>query len=588
MPRLPRVTAKIFASNAQETDIGQYGSALTGTKVTTGDIAEIQALPAYEVGWRAAVTSDRNYPTLQEMNGLQKTFSQQIKYDLDIGMPEWDENTTYYQNYFCQVNGTFYKSLTDDNKNHNPLTDTANWEVWSAGNSGGGLEVCDIGLSLYVDETKGLRRYLNGQIIAITEHTQAFLNRLKQIIALYPTLLTTEENWQAAKTLSHLGQVGKFVIDEEAATIRLPRVVNIQGLFDLQNLGLTVAAGLPNITAGMGGFLRTHAPNFTVSGAYSSSTVSAQKLPSASGNVDSVVSLNFDASDSNPIYDNSDTVQEEAIQYPFYIQIATGQETEVNIINDIELNNPYTLFDSKYSDSELFNTSWLISNNTYHSGTTYITAYEALQVEYNTQVEAGTKVTLPSGTDYTKRGLSVKLPTESYTDYDFVLNTADSTFRFPTKTKFSDNSVTGLFLYYYVGETVQNANLINAGRLGEQIANVIPNNSELIASYVAPSDKVIPLTLGNSGTPYTAPSAGYYILTVSLSTNGYANIFKTMTDTTTQGTKTVNLLFLNAAPNANAYTGGSVYVDKGDVITIGYAGLNNTVFFGFVPTKGVK
>ncbi len=52
MPKLPRILAKIFASNAAEDDIGQFGSALTGSKVLTSDIAQIQALPAYEEGWR--------------------------------------------------------------------------------------------------------------------------------------------------------------------------------------------------------------------------------------------------------------------------------------------------------------------------------------------------------------------------------------------------------------------------------------------------------------------------------------------------------------------------------------------------------
>lgn len=88
MPKLPRVTAKVFASNAAENDIGQYGSALSGTKVTTGNIEEIQALPAYETGWRGAVISDRNYPTLQEMNGLQKLFT---------------TNSLYFRKWYCRI-----------------------------------------------------------------------------------------------------------------------------------------------------------------------------------------------------------------------------------------------------------------------------------------------------------------------------------------------------------------------------------------------------------------------------------------------------------------------------------------------------
>ena len=161
-----------------------------------------------------------------------------------------------------------------------------------------------------------------------------------------------------------------------------------------------------------------------------------------------------------------------------------------------------------------------------------------------------------NGTE-TVEGLSVKLSTETYTDYDFVLNTADETFRLPLfdgsedlpSDRYDDlellasdspytapangwYSIAGLgrqvrlwnskvgngggaytsdfanmvsvpvkkgdtvflqyetcsisnswcyfrftyaqgngSLYYYVGETVQNANLIDAGRLGEQLAN---------------------------------------------------------------------------------------------------------------------
>ena len=129
--RIPRITGKIFAANAAEGDIGQFGSALTGTKVPTDDISIIQALPAYEEGWRGAVVSDRNYPTIQEMNGLQKTFSQQINYILQNGMPEWDAGTTYFTDQFCRVGSMFYVSLQDNNLGNNPTTTTGFWEIWN-------------------------------------------------------------------------------------------------------------------------------------------------------------------------------------------------------------------------------------------------------------------------------------------------------------------------------------------------------------------------------------------------------------------------------------------------------------------------
>ena len=58
-----------------------------------------------------------------------------------------------------------------------------------------------------------------------------------------------------------------------------------------------------------------------------------------------------------------------------------------------ELNNPYTLFDSKYSETLLYNASWLLSNGTYYAKSVYVTAYEALVVENNSEIEAGTSVT---------------------------------------------------------------------------------------------------------------------------------------------------------------------------------------------------
>ncbi len=325
-----------------------------------------------------------------------------------------------------------YKSLTDDNLG-NPLTDETKWKKVNLGSGGGGLELCDIGMSLYIDETKGLRRRLNGQVVAINANTQAFLNRLKQIVALYPSLSVTETAWQAAKTASAYGQVGRFVIDEEAGTVRLPAVVNVQGALDLQKLGLTVSAGLPNIT----GTVQTqgYAGN-EISGALSSATAAWQQAYATGADARSTQRVIFDASESNPIYGNSDTVQPEAIQYPYFIQIATGQETENNIVNELELYNPFVLLEPKYSESLLYNESWLRSNGQWNAKALYVSVYEALQVEYNSEIDAGSTVTLPSGGAYTKRGLPVKLSTEEYTDYDHVLNTSEETFRLALRTMF--------------------------------------------------------------------------------------------------------------------------------------------------------
>ena len=78
----------------------------------------------------------------------------------------------------------------------------------------GAFEIGDIGQALFINETEGLRRRLNGQTIAINEHTQPLLDRLKSIKQLYPQLFCTEDRWQQIAKSNYLGQVGKFVIEE--------------------------------------------------------------------------------------------------------------------------------------------------------------------------------------------------------------------------------------------------------------------------------------------------------------------------------------------------------------------------------------
>ena len=391
---------------------------------------------------------------------------------------------------------------------------------------GGGLEIGDIGIApLGIDETKGKRRYLNGQLIIQEQYVQ-FTNKVKSAIALYPTLACTESEWQTTATMTVGGQVGKFVVDDEAGTIRLPKIIMpIQGLTDLSKLAEIVEAGLPNIE-GTWASRGLENYNVTASGAFYNGGSNAK---GAGGDSYSGVTIGFDASLSNSIYGNSDTVQQEQIQYPYFIQVATGAETEDNIINEIELNNPFSLLDYKYSEYELNNLSWLRSEGQYNSKAIYPVVYDLLLKIYN-------------GTE-TKAGVSVKLSTETFTDYDFVLNTAEETFRLPVKVKLAsgkavvgdgkplgllvgteedylynnyhdgisrlearttggvasgitqfasvnsdatksgiETSDSDLYLYFYVGETVQNANLINAGRIEEKLIDI--QNKKLDKSAV--------------------------------------------------------------------------------------------------------
>lgn len=71
-------------------------------------------------------------------------------------------------------------------------------------------------------------------------------------------------------------------------------------------VGSTVEAGLPNIIGAVTQIM--HNGDVSASGAFTNSTTGAS-FGHTSGAYDNLLSLNFDASLSNPIYDNSDTVQ---------------------------------------------------------------------------------------------------------------------------------------------------------------------------------------------------------------------------------------------------------------------------------------
>lgn len=427
---------------------------------------------------------------------------------------------------------SIYQSLIAANTG-NPLTDTTKWQKVELG-GGTALPLLSIRPALYVDESLGLDYYLNGQLLTINSNLQGAVNELKKLKAIRPSLFCTEEEWQAEKEASDHGQVGKFVLNETAGTLRLPAVINIQGVFDLQNAGLTVEAGLPNIT-GMVYYGHGYLANAT--GAFYWGN--AGGLPrTTDGRVERDYELLFDASRSNPIYGNNTTVQEEAIQYPWVIRLATGQETEVNIRNDIESIVPYTLFDSKYSEAKQYNTSWGLGGSIL-SKSVYPTAYEAALVEYDSEVADGTTVELPSGGSYTKRGVSggitVKLSTdETVTEYDWKLDTVAETLTVPTL-----------------------------------------NGSEDLLS-----DRYDDLELKASGSTYTAPANGWFwIQKLSSSTGQY------LTPVIKDSNGNIKYT-LTSQPTAAGYDAEILApVSKGDVISIGYSVGGATKSFRFIYAK---
>ena len=505
--------------------------------------------------------------------------------------------------------------------------------------SGSGLEICDIGMALYIDETKGLRRYLNGQIVDINTNTQAFLNRLLQIKTTNPEYFTTEDNWQAEALLNIDGCVYKFVLNyaddgETVVSVRLPKYPDYVEV-DAGNVPVKGNGMSLGFTTGSKNFGLLETANQAVNNVFanrSAFNVPVGKFTPTSwdGETDQALGITTDPTKSGIV----GTLTQTKFKLRYFIQIATGSETENNIINDIELNNPYSLFDYKYSPFELNNISWLKSNGQWNAKAVYPDAYDKLLKVYN-------------GTE-TVDGLSVKLSTESYTDYDFVLNTAEETFRLPLDTidhpinststlpvkgngmtlgltdgtslfgqrssgynytslygvNVGNTSATGmvqntgvgvttdssksgivadltstkanLYLYFYVGETVQNANLIDAGRIGEQLANKTDKVQAAQASM--PSSKYIDLTLNANGSTYTSPANGWFATEARINAGGFIALWCKATGSVSKCTSSVNGMIINAM----------CPVKKGDIVALQYTNYASDGKLKFIYADGVK
>lgn len=581
MTKYKRITGKVFGGNATATgddpQIAQFGSGLAGTFIGTTDVETIQQLPAWGQGWIGAVTPDTQYPALPEMTGAMKVLSHQICTAEQEGVSSWDSGTVYYDGNFVSKNKKLYVSVTNENQGNDPETDETNWQEYaSGGGSGGGYEICDIGLALFVDESEGKRRYLNGQIVAQNNNTQKFINKLVNLKAINPSLFDTEENWQAAKTLSDFGQVGKFVLNYASdgvtvESVRLPAVVNIQGLFDLQNLGMTVKAGLPD-------YKHTH--SLTLTQRFGNAFTGDRGWCTANGSAGSGSNTITETTSENPIFGRSNTVQIESIQYPYFIQIATGSTSEV-ITNQLEIPAGVILFEPKYSSTPLYDARYGFKGSSFPK-TLYQDTYNALLVEVNPDVAVGTTVAISETFSYTKRGEDVKESNASdITEYSWVINRVEETFTTPSKTRiaggkavvgngmavgltdgttnygmrydtpgsdqalqpvlgtygktlpsFTDNPATfpvihssigitldwtksgietsdeGLYLYFCIATVGQNAAIVNLGRMEEQI--ILKTDAAQAAHAAMPSDRYINLVLGASGDQYTAPSDGYF------------------------------------------------------------------------------
>lgn len=330
MTTLSRVTGKVFGGSAPLEEIGQFGSAKAGSLVNTQDVATIQQLPAYDKGWGSAIITSRNFPPIEEVTGVLKTISYQNCYLLQEGVPVYDVNTNYSATSIVKVvdgtNLSFYVSLVDNNIG-NSLSDGTKWAKASFADRAIGevvtsvIPLSDAGLHL-----------LDGSVLSGSGSYAQFVSYIAGIYNSSLNYFCSEADWQSS--VSTYGVCGKFVYDSVNNTVRLPKVTGfIEGASGASTLGNLTEAGLPNITGNIA--TDCNASNYN-SGAFKGFGTTASIIQSASGGDTTAYVNTFDASQSNPIYSNSNTVQTQSVKVLYYIVVATSTRTNIQVdIDDI-------------------------------------------------------------------------------------------------------------------------------------------------------------------------------------------------------------------------------------------------------------
>jgi len=258
-----------------------------------------------------------------------------------------------------------YDTITDGNIAFNLQTAlNNNWDILdNAVSSGSSRNIGEIVTSTVPLTDAGLH-LLDGALISGSGIYSEFVTYIAGLRTNYPDLFTTEANWQTAVTT--YGVCGKFVYDSTNNTIRLPKITGfIEGTTDTTALGDLVEAGLPNIT-GSGGTLQQ---NITPTGAFEHTGVNSYYNDEGNYSKQYQETFSFDASLSNSIYGNSNTVQPQTIKAFYYIVIATTTKTDIQV----DIDEIATDLNGKVDKSSLQEVHCVVE--TYQNGTSWYRVY---------------------------------------------------------------------------------------------------------------------------------------------------------------------------------------------------------------------
>lgn len=220
------------------------------------------------------------------------------------------------------------------------------------------------------------------------------------------------------------GACGKFVIDITNKTIRLPYINNIiQSTLNNEDIGKLIEPGLPNITGSSllygGSDTSNRGVVYDTDGAFYTTNTSTVHYAST-GSTKSVDNSSFrmNASLSNGIYSNSDTVQPQTVKAYIYIVIATLTKTNI----EVDIDEIATDLNGK-ADKDLVNVSpsdvrnALDNANVRYIIGTYRNGFSWHNIYSDGWVEQGGRFKTNSSTGYKDINLLVEMADTNFSIY---------------------------------------------------------------------------------------------------------------------------------------------------------------------------
>jgi hypothetical protein len=213
------------------------------------------------------------------------------------------------------------------------------------------------------------------------------------------------------------GRAWMYGVDTENERIFLPRNSKYFRIGDESTVGTNQDAGLPNIT----GYLMSFENAFSdASGAISISGTNGGANYHNSGSTNMIRNINFNASRSNSIYGNSDTVELDSVNMLLYICVGnTESEEALTNVTEITTSENDTLpWGYHFYSGELLEApiGYIESLGQWNDGSGLYAQFYSKAVNKLGEAFAGGYI---------------KEVTETYDDYDLVINQTDMTFRLP-------------------------------------------------------------------------------------------------------------------------------------------------------------